>query len=108
MPAIRLRILAALLASDLDPAGAIPALVAALGAASPPLQRQLAWRLGTVGDAQSVAPLGQLLGAADASVRAYAYDALVKLRDRGIEGAAGALERYAGKKPAVPLRAPAF
>ncbi len=44
------RALAALLASDLDGADGIPALLAVLGDASPPLQRQMAWRLGTLGD----------------------------------------------------------
>jgi hypothetical protein len=39
-------------------------------------------------------------------VRAYAYDALVKLRDRGIDGAGSAAARYAGPKPLGPLSRP--
>jgi len=100
------RALAALLASDLDGAAGAQALVAALGEASPPLQRQVAWRLGAVGDADSVAALGKLLESPDTTVRLYACDALAKLRDRGVTAAAGALAGYSGQKPRRPLARP--
>jgi len=100
------RALAALLASDLDGAAGVPALVAALAQASPPLQRQVAWRLGVVGDERVIAALAPLLDAKDAMVQAYAYDALVKLRAHGAEGAERALGSYTGRKPLGPLRAP--
>lgn len=100
------RALAAIFAADLGGADGIPALVAPLESASPPLQRQLAWRLGAAGDARAVGALAPLLDATDPMVRAYAYDALVKLRDRGIDGAGSAAARYAGPKPLGPLSRP--
>jgi len=100
------RALAAIFAADLDGAEGIPALVATLDSASPPLQRQVAWRLGGAGDARAVGALAPLLDATDPMVRAYAYDALVKLRDRGIDGAGSAAVRYAGPKPLGPLSRP--
>jgi hypothetical protein len=66
----------------------------------------LAWRLGAAGDARAVGALAPLLDATDPMVRAYAYDALVKLRDRGIDGAGSAAARYAGPKPLGPLSRP--
>jgi HEAT repeat-containing taxis protein len=100
------RALAAIFAADLDSADGIPALVATLESASPPLQRQVAWRLGGAGDERAVGALAPLLDATDPMVRAYAYDALVKLRDRGIDGAGGAAARYAGPKPLGLLSRP--
>lgn len=102
------RALAALLVSDLDGAAALPALLAVVGRASPSLQRHAAWRCGAIGDAACVAPLRQLFGAPDPLVQAYAYDALVKLRDRGVDGAGSALAAYPGRKPVAPLAAPDF
>ena len=102
------RALAALLASDLDGAAAIPALLAVVGEASPSLQRHVAWRCGTLADERCAAPLGELLAASDPLVQAYAYDALVKLRDRGVDGATPALAGYAGRRPPGPLAAPEF
>jgi HEAT repeat protein len=99
------RALAALLASDIDGDDSLPALVAGLGA-SPMLQRQIAWRLGAIGDARCVAPLGALLASGDPTVRLYAYDALVKLDARGVTEARDAAAAYAGPKPRAPLAAP--
>ena len=100
------RALAALLATDIDGAAAIPVLIAAIGEASPSLQQQAAWRCGTLGDGRCTVPLRQLLAGRDALVQAYAYDALVKLRDRGVDGPAAALADYTGPKPLAPLRPP--
>jgi HEAT repeat protein len=91
---------------SLDGPSGIPALLAVLGTASPPLQRQLTWRLGGASDARAVEALAGLLAAPDPMVRAYAYDALVKLRDRGVEGAASAVAGFAGQKPLGPLSPP--
>jgi HEAT repeat protein len=100
------RALAAIFTADLDGAAGIPALLAVLGAASPPLQRQVTWRLGSAGDARAVGALAGLLAVPDPAVRAYAYDALVKLRDRGVDGARDAVAGYAGPKPLGPLSPP--
>jgi HEAT repeat protein len=100
------RALLALIDYDSDGPAAIPSLLAAVGEASPPVQRQIVWQLGTVGDDRCIVALRELLHAPDTSVQAYAYDALVKLRDRGIDGAATALDAYPGRKPSGPLRAP--
>jgi len=100
------RALAALFSADLDGPAGIPALVAVLGTASPPLQRQVTWRLGGTPDARAVDALAALLASPDPMVRAYAYDALVKLRDRGIDAAGGAVEGYSGPKPLGPLAPP--
>lgn len=97
---------AAIFSADLDGPSAIPALVAVLPGASSALQRQLTWRLGGAGDARTVDALEGLLGAPDPTVRAYAYDALVKVREHGVQGAAGAVARYAGPKPLGPLAPP--
>lgn len=102
------RALAALLASDIDRAAGAPALVAALGEASSPVQRQVAWRLGAIGDADAVPALGKLLEVQDETVRPYAWDALVKLRDRGVTPAAGVLAGYTGPKPLGPIAPPEF
>ncbi len=102
------RALAALLASDLDGAAAVPALLASVAQASPPLQRQIAWRCGALGDDRCTAALAGLLSAGDPLVQAYAYDALAKLRDRGVDAAAPALADYRGRKPPRPLSAPEF
>jgi HEAT repeat protein len=102
------RALAALLASEIDGPGVLVALVAAPPEASPPLQRQLAFLLGSLGDASSVAPLRQLLGSPDPGVQAYAYDALRGLGERHVDGAEGALVGYAGPKPPRRLGQPEF
>jgi HEAT repeat protein len=99
---------AALLLSDVDGASALPVLLAVAGEAPPALQRHVAWRCGTMGDARCIAPLEAMSAAPDRLVQAYAYDALVKLRERGIDGAGSALARYAGQKPVAPLAAPDF
>lgn len=100
------RVLAALLAADLEGPAAADPLVALAPAAAPPLQRQIAWTLGRFGDARAVPALRALLGGADVLVQAYAYDALVKLQGRGIAGAAEALAAYTGPRPLGALRAP--
>lgn len=100
------RALAAIFSADLDGPAGIPALLAVLGAASPPLQRQVTWRLGGAGDARAVDALAALLASPDPMVRAYAYDALVKLREHGVAGADGAVARYSGPKPLGPLSPP--
>jgi phycocyanobilin lyase subunit beta len=102
------RALAALLRSDVDRASSGDALAAALAAASPPLQRQLAWRLGVVGAAGAVAPLATLLDSADPMVRLYAVDALARLDDGGVAAAGAALARYAGPKPQHRLGVPEY
>lgn len=102
------RALAALLDSDLAPEATVEALVSALAAASPPLQRQLAFRLATIGDARAVTPVAALLESPDAMVRLYACDALMRMRDRGIAAAGPALATYAGQRPASPLAAPEY
>ena len=100
------RALAAIFSADLDGPAGLPALLAVLDAASPPLQRQVTWRLGGAGDARAVGALAGLLSAPDPMVRAYAYDALVKLRDHGVDAATGAVAAYAGPKPLGPLSPP--
>jgi HEAT repeat protein len=100
------RALAAIFSADLDGPSGIPALLAVLGTASPPLQRQVTWRLGGAGDARAVEALAGLLTAPDPMVRAYAYDALVKLRDDGVAAAGSAVAGYAGPKPRGPLAPP--
>ena len=72
------------------------------------LQRQVAWRLGTLGDERGVPALAQLLEARDPTVRAYAYDALARLLQRGVEAAGPVLSSYAGQKPLGPLAPPEF
>jgi len=99
------RALSALLVSDLQDDKGVPALLAGLDA-TPFLQRQIAWRLGTVGDASCVPRLRALFESPDPVVRTYAYDALVKLESRGVQEAAPAVAAYAGPKPRAPLGAP--
>lgn len=102
------RALAALLASDVDGTAATGVLVAALPAASPPLQRQVAWRLGTIGDARAVDGLRALRASPDRDVRRYAVDALVKLRERGVDAATEALATDDGARPVDPLPRPEY
>lgn len=102
------RALAALLLSDIDEATARPALVAALPAATPALQRQVLWRLGAVGDATTVPAIGALFASSDPMVKMYAYDALVRMRERGVESVEGMLAGYGGRKPLGPLGAPEY
>ncbi len=102
------RALAALLASDVDGDAATVALVGALPAASPPLQRQIAWRLGAIGDARAVDGLQALLISPDRDVRLYAVDALLKLRERGVDAANDALARDDGARPAGSLPPPEY
>jgi HEAT repeat protein len=102
------RTLAALLASVIDGAAAMPAVVAALPGASPAVQRQAAFVLGGLGDASSIPSLRALLGSPDGNVQAYAYDALRGLGGRGIDGADAALAAYSGPKPARRLGPPEF
>ena len=87
------------------PAG-IPALVAVLGRASPPLQRQVTWRLGARVTRERVGALRRFSSRRIPMVRAYAYDALVKLRDHGVDAAGAAVAAYAGPKPFGPLAPP--
>lgn len=61
------RALAALLATDVHGAAAIPALVASVAAASPLLQRHVAWRCGAIGDERCTEALRQLLAASEAT-----------------------------------------
>lgn len=100
------RVLATLLTVDLEGAAAASGLPALAAAAPLPLKRQIAWLLGEHGDASAVSALRTLLDGADVLLRAYAYDALTKLRARGAEGADEALAAYAGAKPLGPLRPP--
>jgi HEAT repeat protein len=100
------RALAAMFSAALDGPAGIPALVAVLGAASPPLQRQVTWRLGVAGDGRAVDAIAALLASPDPMVRAYAYDALVKLRDHGVDAAGRAVAGYSGQKPFGPLAPP--
>ncbi len=102
------RALATLMWSDVDEASALAVLVSLLPAAAPPLQRQLLWRLGAIGDATAVPATAALLASPDPMVQAYAYDTLVRLRERGVEGADGAATGYAGRKPLGPLAAPEY
>lgn len=102
------RALAALLRSDLSPSTSIDGLVAACAAASPPLQRQIAWRLATIGDERAVPALAALLDGSDPVVRPYAWDALARLRDRGVTSASDPLARYTGQRPMGALTAPEF
>jgi hypothetical protein len=57
---------------------ALASLATLAAGVSPSLQRQVAFTLGTAGGASAVAPLKALLGQQDASVRLYAYDALLR------------------------------
>jgi len=100
------RALFALLVSDVQPDDGSAALVDALAAASPPLQRQIAWRLGFVGDEHAARALAALLASADERTRGYAHDALARLGDRGVGAATDALARHAGPPPAGPLAPP--
>jgi HEAT repeat protein len=102
------RALVALLVSGVDEGGAPAALAATLEHASHPLQRQVSWRLGAVGDAGAIAPLSALLSSPDQAVRLYAADALINLRERGVAGAGQAIDAYAGVKPARPLGPPEY
>lgn len=102
------RALAALLASDVDGTAATRMLTAALPAASPALQRQIAWRLGAIGDAGAVDALRALRASPDRDVRLYALDALVKLRERGVEAATAVLATDDGARPIDPLPPPEF
>lgn len=102
------RALAALLASDGEPAAAMPALLAVLPAVPSMLQRHVLWRLGAIADETAIAAIAGQLGSPDVDVRAYAADALARLQDRGVAPAAAALAGYAGPKPRGPLPPPAF
>jgi len=73
---------------------------------SPALQRQVAFTLGSAGDAAAVEPLKAVLAQQDADVQLYAYDSLRKLGDRGVSGAEEAAAAYAGPKPGAPLEPP--
>jgi HEAT repeat protein len=97
---------ATLLVADGGDAAALASLATLAAGVSPALQRQVAFTLGTAGDASAVAPLKALLGQQDASVQLYAYDALRRLGDRGVSGAQEAAATYAGPKPWTPLGPP--
>ncbi|HEV7731665.1 MAG TPA: HEAT repeat domain-containing protein [Candidatus Binatia bacterium] len=100
------RALAALLASDVDGGAGTVALVTVLPAASPALQRQIAWRLGAIGDEGAVDALGALHTSPDRDVRLYAVDALRRLRERGVDAASKALSSDDAARPAGPLPPP--
>ncbi len=102
------RALAALLLSDTSPDAMVVPLATVLSEASAPLQRQVAWRLAAIGDERAVPALGTLLASPDSNVAAYAFDALIRMRDRGVAPADSALARYAGPRPAGALAAPEF
>jgi len=97
---------AALLAADGGDAAALASLGALATGVSPALQRQVAFTLGSAGDAAAIEPLKALLAQQDADVQLYAYDALRKLGDRGVSGAQEAIAAYAGPKPGAPLEPP--
>jgi len=96
----------ALLESDVRPDAGGAALVESLGAATAPLQRQLAWRLGFIGTEPAVPALEALLASGDARTRGYAYDALARLAARGVGGASDVLGRHTGPRPPAPLSKP--
>jgi HEAT repeat protein len=98
-------LLAALLASDVgDPAGR-GVLARAVGGDAPPLLRlQAIHALGSVGMADDVSVLAALDG--QPTFGEYAYDALERLRERGVGEAREALAGWRGPRPAAALPPP--
>lgn len=91
---------AALLIAELGDRAAAPVLVQAVrDEGARPYRLHAAYALGEVGDAAAVPVLAELLGG-DPTTAAYGADALRKLADKGIPGAAAALEGFSG--PLLP------
>ena len=98
---------AALLLAQVGDPAAEPVLVQAVRAGEGQSGRPHAvYALGEVGDRDAVPVLTDRLGSPDAMTVSYSYDALRKLADRGVPGAAAALKAYTGPVPPRGLPPP--
>jgi HEAT repeat protein len=101
------RVRAALLVSDLGDRSVSGALrEAAATDLNPILMPYPLYTLGEIGDAESVPALTHALGSDRMEVRLFSYDALRKLDERNVSGAAAAMASFTGQKPNGNLPSP--